>query len=191
VRVVLSGVLERRADEVAHVIVRERVVDVLAFAAPPNDVLCMEEAKLLRQCRELRVARLGELRDAALASVERVQQADSGRIPRSSEQRGRPIEGVLAHGGPSRGRIVRPALVRGGSRSTFRHFNVRWSVASTSARRQAVSVARARPERSGRAAFARNGAARREDVRDGPAEEHDDASPDENGRFVEAVADDE
>jgi hypothetical protein len=55
-------------------VVRERVVDVLAVAAALHDALCVQHAKLLGERGELGLARVGELSDAALTRVEPMQQ---------------------------------------------------------------------------------------------------------------------
>jgi hypothetical protein len=63
-------VIQRGPNELANMVVRERVVDVLAFAAALHDALGVQHAKLLREGRELG----GQLGDAALARVEPMQQ---------------------------------------------------------------------------------------------------------------------
>ena len=68
-------------------VVRERVVDVLAFAAALHDALGVQHAELLGERGELGLARVGELRDAALSRVEPMQESEPSEIARGPKQR--------------------------------------------------------------------------------------------------------
>ena len=79
--------IEGGPNELAHVVVRERVVDVLAFSAALYDPLGVQHAKLLRERGELGRARVGEHGNAALAGVEPMQQAEACEIARGPKER--------------------------------------------------------------------------------------------------------
>jgi len=89
-------VIQRGANELADMLVGERVVDVLAVSAALHDALRVQDAELLRQGGELRLAGFGELGDAPLAAIELVQEAKPRQIASGSEQRGSPFEGRVA-----------------------------------------------------------------------------------------------
>ena len=78
-------------------VVRERVKDVFALAPPPDETFGVQQTKLLRKRRELGVARVGELGDAALAGVEPVKKAQATRVAHRAEERRRPLERERAH----------------------------------------------------------------------------------------------
>jgi hypothetical protein len=90
-------VIQSGPNELANMIVRERVVDVLAFAAALHDALGVQHAKLLRKSGELGVARVGELGDAALAPVEPMQQSKARQVARGPEERCGALERGVAH----------------------------------------------------------------------------------------------
>ncbi len=70
---------------------------MLAFAAALHDALGVQHAKLLGEGGELGVARLGELRDAALAGVEAVQQPEARQIASRSEERRGALKRRVTH----------------------------------------------------------------------------------------------
>ena len=70
---------------------------MLAFAAALHDALGVQHTKLLRESGELGVARLGELRDAALARVEAVQQPEARQIASGPEERRGALKRRVTH----------------------------------------------------------------------------------------------
>jgi len=90
-------VVECGPHQLANVSISERVVDVLALAATLHDPLGVQEAKLLRECGELGLARCGELTDAAFPCIELMKQAKSSEVARGSKERSRAFEGRIAH----------------------------------------------------------------------------------------------
>jgi hypothetical protein len=105
-------------------IVRERVVDVLAFAATLHDALGVQHAKLLRERGELRLARVGELGDAALARVEPMQESEASEIACGPKERCGALEGRVTHLGDMGAlRSVGAAVLRAHRCGSVRHFN--------------------------------------------------------------------
>jgi hypothetical protein len=117
-------VLEPCAYQLADVIVGERVKDVLALSATLHDALCVEDAKLLGQSRELGLARLGQLTHAPLPPIEVVQETQPREIAGGAEQRGGPRERGFAHD-DARGRVKwsMGAAALGRMDRSFCHFN--------------------------------------------------------------------
>jgi hypothetical protein len=89
--------LQGSPDELAHVLVSERVVDVLALATAADDALGVEHAQLLREGRELGLARCRELADTAFSRIELMKQAKPREVAGGSKERGRSQEGSVAH----------------------------------------------------------------------------------------------
>jgi hypothetical protein len=83
-------------NELANVVVRERIEDVLAFAAALHRTLDMQDAKLLRERRELGLARVRQLGHTALPGVEPMQQTQTSEIARRSKERRRAFERDIA-----------------------------------------------------------------------------------------------
>jgi hypothetical protein len=83
-------VFECRFDELVNMIVRERVVDVLAVAPVLDDALGLEDAQLLRERGHLLPTLGRELGDAALAAAtELLDQAKAVDVTGGAEQGGR------------------------------------------------------------------------------------------------------
>ena len=79
--------LEDLADDVLHVVVGERVVDVLALAPAHDEALLAEDAEALRHGGEAFAGDVGELAHAPLALAEEIEQPESRRIAGGPEER--------------------------------------------------------------------------------------------------------
>lgn len=82
----LACVVERGPNELTHVFVGQRVVEVFAVSTALHDALGAQDTQLRRECRELRLACFSELGHAALTTIELVQEAEAREIASSSEQ---------------------------------------------------------------------------------------------------------
>jgi hypothetical protein len=78
-------------------VVRERVVDVLAFATALHDALGVQHAKLLGERGKLGLARVSELGDAALARVEPMQETKASEIACGPKERCGALERRVTH----------------------------------------------------------------------------------------------
>lgn len=94
-RALFDRVIEGAANEVGDVLVRQRVEDVLAGAAAPNEVLGPQEAQLLRDGGQADTGSLGQLRDTPLAIGEAHQEPEPRFVPRGAEDGGGAIERVV------------------------------------------------------------------------------------------------
>jgi hypothetical protein len=93
----LTGVIQRGPNELANMVVRERVVDVLAFATALHDALGVQHAKLLGERGKLGLARVSELGDAALARVEPTQETKASEIACGPKERCGALERRVTH----------------------------------------------------------------------------------------------
>ena len=89
--------IERGPNELANVVVGERVVDVPAFAAALHGALGVQHPKLLGKRGELGVARVGELGDAALARVEPMQESEASEVASGPKERRGALERRVTH----------------------------------------------------------------------------------------------
>jgi hypothetical protein len=101
------GVLQGCADEIAYMIVRERIEDVFAVSAALHDALLVEDAELLRQGGELGLAGERELRYAVLAGVELVEEPQAREVPCRAKQGRGALEGLVAD---DQGRVLGVAV---------------------------------------------------------------------------------
>ncbi len=85
--------IESRNDQLFHMVVGERVVDVLAFAAARDEMLGAQQAKSMGHCRKLVAGRERELADALLAAARQaLQQAQTARVPDRFQKSGRSLD---------------------------------------------------------------------------------------------------
>jgi hypothetical protein len=92
----LARVIERAPDEIRDVLIRKRVVDVLAHAAALDEVLGLEEAQLLRDGGEADLFGCRQLGHAPLAVREPIQHAQPRHLPGGAEQASGALEGLRA-----------------------------------------------------------------------------------------------
>jgi hypothetical protein len=88
-------VLDSRPDELADVLVRERVEDVLAVAAVLYDSLASKEAQLLRESGHLGAHRLRQLGHANLSVTEALDQAQAMLVAGGTKESGRPPKRLI------------------------------------------------------------------------------------------------
>jgi hypothetical protein len=91
----LARVLESGPDELADVVVRQRIEDVLAVAAVLHDPLAAKQLELLREGRELGADCLGKLRHALLSAPELLDQAQPGLVARCPKESSRSRERLV------------------------------------------------------------------------------------------------
>jgi hypothetical protein len=96
----LARVLESGPDELADVVVRQRIEDVLAVAAMLHNPLAAKQLELLRKGRELGADCLGKLRHALLPAPELLDQAQPGLVTRCPKESSRPRERLVGDDRP-------------------------------------------------------------------------------------------
>ena len=98
----VGGAAERVGDEVGDVRVGKAVENVLAVAAPANQVRRTQDSQTLGNGGEAIVVDAGDLRDAEFTFGEKGQQTQAGRVTEGSEN----ADGTFNDGGSGRGTLT-------------------------------------------------------------------------------------
>jgi Uma2 family endonuclease len=102
-------VVDGVSDQVANVVVGERVKDVFLFSSALDHALRMKDLELLRERREFGLRGLCELAHAELATIESMQEAEPGGIAGCAKQAGGALELLVGNDRPSAAARVGPA----------------------------------------------------------------------------------